>query len=339
MIEPKNLLIIRADRIGDVVLTLPMAGEIKKVYPDCHVTFLAREYTALLPGLCSSVDRTLTMENDGGKAFIEILREYNFDCAIIVSPEYKYAEACFRARIPHRVGTAYRWYSFLFNHRIKDHRKYVRFHELEYNLRMLAPFGISAKTALKSARFDLSLTTELLQSADSLLARSDSSPRTNLVIIHPGSGGSSVDLPVNKFRELAGMLCSHPNIQLVLTGTDAESSLCAEIGNHLPVLDLSGQLTMSQLTGIIGRSDIFISNSTGPLHIAAAFGKQVIGFYPKILVCSAARWGPYSPASRVFTPPIPCENCMRKQCDKLQCMHTISMLEVYNYIITILKDV
>ena len=43
--EPKNILIVRTDRIGDLILTLPLAGLIKKQYPDARVSFLVREYT------------------------------------------------------------------------------------------------------------------------------------------------------------------------------------------------------------------------------------------------------------------------------------------------------
>ena len=85
---------------------------------------------------------------------------------------------------------------------------------------------------------------------------------------------------------------------------------------------------MTELMGLIGKSDIFVSNSTGTIHIAAALGSPVIGFYPKIKVCSAKRWGPYTEKSTIFEPAINCKNCTRKKCEKLQCMNTIDIASV-----------
>jgi ADP-heptose:LPS heptosyltransferase len=69
---------------------------------------------------------------------------------------------------------------------------------------------------------------------------------------------------------------------------------------------------------------VFISNSTGPIHIAAALGNFIIGFYPKILACSQERWGPYTKNKAVFLPEIDCKDCTREQCEQLDCMNSIN---------------
>ncbi len=104
------------------------------------------------------------------------------------------------------------------------------------------------------------------------------------------------------------------------------------------LLNLSGQLDLSLLKALINKADLFISNSTGPMHIAAALGVHVIGFFPKILSCSQKRWGPYTEKKTIFIPTIDCSNCTREQCEKLNCMNSIDIGRVFDETKTVLKN-
>ena len=92
MIKPKNLLIVRTDRIGDVILSLPLAGIIKKHFPECKVTFLVRDYTKELVANHPFIDNIITLKEDNGKVSIknnvEEIKKYNFDSSIIVYPTF-----------------------------------------------------------------------------------------------------------------------------------------------------------------------------------------------------------------------------------------------------------
>ena len=76
---------------------------------------------------------------------------------------------------------------------------------------------------------------------------------------------------------------------------------------------------------IIKKCFIFVSNSTGPLHVAAALGKPTIAFFPKVKVCSKERWGAYSKDAYTFEPETNCGNCSVEKCLKVKCMDTIKM--------------
>jgi ADP-heptose:LPS heptosyltransferase len=73
------------------------------------------------------------------------------------------------------------------------------------------------------------------------------------------------------------------------------------------------------------------------MHIAAALGVYVIGFFPKILSCSQKRWGPYTEKKTIFTPTINCSNCTREQCKKLDCMNSIDIGKVFDETLSVLK--
>jgi ADP-heptose:LPS heptosyltransferase len=135
---------------------------------------------------------------------------------------------------------------------------------------------------------------------NSTLIERGSKSENKIVIIHPGSGGSSVDIPKEKLIELTRMISKLKNITIVITGSKNESELCREFEVSETVINLSGQLDLSLLKALINKANIFISNSTGPMHIAAALGVYVIGFFPKIFSCSQKRWGPYTEKKTIF---------------------------------------
>ncbi|MCH7516255.1 MAG: glycosyltransferase family 9 protein [Bacteroidetes bacterium] len=146
MITPNNILIIRTDRIGDVILSLPLAALIKKHFPECKVSFLLKEYAKDLVGDHPYIDDVLILQESNGR--IPIFKNVNrlksnfFDASIIVYPTFITALIVFLSRIMFRIGSGYRWYSFLFNKRIYEHRKYAEKHELEFNVNLLQTFGI-----------------------------------------------------------------------------------------------------------------------------------------------------------------------------------------------------
>ena len=127
-----------------------------------------------------------------------------------------------------------------------------------------------------------------------------------IIIIHPGSGGSAVDLPLKSFKELIEMLSADSKVSIIITGLYSEKKLCDQLILNDKIKNFAGMLSLSEMIALINKSTIFISNSTGPIHIAAALDKLTIGFYPKILSCSAKRWGPYSNKAKIFIPEIDC---------------------------------
>ena len=334
MIKPKNLLIVRTDRIGDVVLTLPLAEIIKKHFPDCKITFLIRDYTKSLLKDHPFIDDVLIMQQQDGKPAIKNniinISKRNFDTCVVVYPTFTLALIVYLSGIKNIIGTGYRWYSFFFNHKVFQHRKYAEMHELEFNLKLLEIFGIHEKVEKGKVNFNLKV--EENKKLGELIGPFVKEDKA-IVIIHPGSGGSAVDLTIEKFKELVLMLDKRNDLEIVITGSETEKKLCDTLVVSERIHNFAGRLNLGEFTDLINKADLFISNSTGPIHIAAALGKNIIGFYPNLLECSAKRWGPYSDKSTVFVPKNECSDCKREQCSKQDCMNSIDMKEVYSVIL------
>lgn len=331
MMDKKKILLVRTDRVGDVILSLPLARIIKEHYPGCKISFLLREYTKPLAETNPFIDEIIILK-ENHKSFIfenaSVIRKKIFDVCIIVYPTFKLALMLFLSGVKERIGTGYRWYSFLFNTKVYEHRKSAERHELEYNVNLLKEIGIKHHTTPENVQFDLSINNTSSERINQLFNEKEIDVSKKNIILHPGSGGSAVDLPLAKFKKITEQISSLNNCNVIITGSVKEKEMCEEFVVSKNVFNFAGLLNLSELTALINRADLFIANSTGPLHIAAALGKKVIGFYPKIKWCSQERWGPYTKNKIVFVPEINCTNCTREQCEKLDCMNTISIERV-----------
>ena len=202
----KNILIVRTDRIGDVVLTLPLAGIIKKHYPECKVTFLVRDYTKEILDNHPYIDERIILKGSNGKIDffenVKIISSNKFDTCIVVNTTFTIALILFLSRIKLRIGTGYRLYSFLFNGKVFEHRKYAEKHELEFNVSLLQKIGIEEKLDKKNVEYNLNVSEEAEKFISGLLKNENVNVQEPIVMIHPGSGGSSIDLPIHKYSEL-----------------------------------------------------------------------------------------------------------------------------------------
>ncbi|MCK9425457.1 MAG: glycosyltransferase family 9 protein [Ignavibacteriaceae bacterium] len=345
MIRPQNILLVRTDRIGDVVLSLPLAEAIKKEFPDCKVTYLVKFYTLDLVKNHPFIDDVLTLDETDNIPTIfsnvKKIKAKNFDSCIVVYPTFRIAFILFLTRIKNRIGTGYRSYSFFFTKKIYEHRKYAQRHELQYNMNLLKIFGIEKQLQSGEADFHIQISEEGKKDVQQFFQEKNIDEMKPLIIVHPGSGGSAVDLPLPKMKELVKSLLSL-NVTILVTGSSSEKGICQSLVINDSIINVAGRFSLASLIGLIDKASMFISNSTGPLHIAAALKKFVVGFYPKIDACSVRRWGPFTEKKMIYEPAINCQNCTRKQCERLHCMETISIDEVFanikNYYMLLQKN-
>ncbi len=255
------------------------------------------------------------------------LRLRNFDAAVIVYPRFRLAWLIALAGIPVRIGTGFRFYSFLFNRRVYEHRKDAARHEVEYNIGLLRELGC---TYDGEPEFFIHVPVDIRRRARELTGKAG---ERKVVVLHPGSGGSAREWPVTSFGTLAARFLKNDDVCVFVTGTDREKEKVDEVVSLTggKAVSLAGRLTVKELAALLEQSALFVANSTGPLHIAAALGTPVVGIYPQHTAMSARRWGPRTDRKRVFVPsrPLDCAECLRKGAPGCECMSSISVDEVY----------
>ncbi len=327
---------MRTDRIGDVLLTLPMAQALKRLFPEARIAMLIRKYTTELVDDNPYVDSLLLYDDGEAQTpffFLTAeLRAQKFDIVFHTHPRFRAALMTRLAGIPERVGTGYRWYSWLFNKKVYEHRKDAKHHELEYNLHLLKAIGASVDPATVTP--EIRVTAGSAEFVRALLASVGITPGERVVILHPGSGSSARDWHRTHFGTLAAKLKALPSLRVVVTGGRDEHDIVRtvrDIGGE-GVVGIVDRLTLHQFAALAQAAALFIANSTGPLHVAAAVGTPVIGFYPQITPLSAARWGPYTTRKTIFTPagmPADCKVCLAPGVQGCACMDSISVDEVF----------
>jgi len=317
-----------------VILTLPMARALKQCRPDAHVAFLIRSYTSELAGADRHVDQVITLDDgtpSSGRIIREI-RESHFDVVVHTHPMPSLAFITLMAGIPVRVGTGYRWYSFLFNRRVYEHRKDAARHELEYNLNLLRAVGCDF--GIPGPQPEIRTTPAQEAKADRVLAEAGLPRGGRLVILHPGSGGSARDWRPENFARLAEKLAADGRFAVLITGGKGEEGLVRGLRAACAgtTYEVVGSLGLIEYAALAKRASVFIANSTGPLHIAAAVGTPVIGLYPRIRPLSADRWGPYTDKKMIFSPrgfPDDCRRCTGAPGEPCECMDSIPVDDVY----------
>lgn len=330
----KRIIISRTDAIGDVVLTLPIAGILKKYIPGCRIIFFGRTYTKPVIDLCEYIDEFINfdefekLDNKGRKMF---LQNANADAIVHVFPRNSIAAAAKGAGIKIRIGTSNRifhWWTC--NKLIALSRKNSELHEAQLNINLLKGIGIEDGFS-KEDLINLFGLKNVNPPPDSL-KKYLSSEKFNL-IIHPKSRGSSREWSLDNYRELINLLPKE-KFNLVITGSQKEEDLLRKWIKILPnhVQDCVNKMELDEFISFINNADGILAASTGPLHLAAALGKYALGIYPPIRPLYPKRWAPLGKNADYIVINKTCNNC-RNNPSICHCINEISAAQVAEKII------
>ena len=283
----ERILIVRNDRLGDLLLTTPLATALRAHCPGARISWLASPYAAPLLEHNPDVDEVLL--DDGAPAHELALRlaAGRFDLALLVSMNRRSATAALRARIPVRVGPLSSAWGLLLTRPVRQRRARGTVHEADHNLRLLDALGIP----FRRYPTRLELTPAERDSAPRILTELGDPGRRPRVVLHAGGAGSAAQWPVPHFLELGRRLFAR-GVAVLLTGELEEKGPPSPIPPGT-VRVPRDRLTVRELAAVLAASDLVVSNSTGPLHMAVALGVPTISFFPSVGTAQAHRWGPY----------------------------------------------
>ena len=202
MKPPRTIILSRTDSIGDVMLTLPLAGLLKQRFPGVRIIFLGRNYTLPVLQCCAHVDEAIALESPdlvGTGDPVAVLRKVNADAIVHVFPNRNVARWAKQAGIPLRIGTSHRWWHWLTcNARVAFSRKKSELHEAQLNVKLLAPFGIDDTPDPSTLAILTGFTAPSPEPAMAALLRTD----RKLLVLHPHSKGSAVEWGLDNYATL-----------------------------------------------------------------------------------------------------------------------------------------
>lgn len=335
----KTFLVSRTDAIGDVVLTLPLCGQLKKMNLGCRIILLGRTYTQAVAEACPWVDAFINydeLKKLGGQEQLAMLRQQQADVMLHVFPDKHLAYLARKAGIPLRVGTRNRWFHWLTCNRLAAlSRQHSPLHEAQLNLKLLQPLGYQEQPSLAqlSELARLQPAVPLAAEWQKLLAARR--PEQLNIILHPRSRGSAREWGLDHFGKLAHLL-HQAGHRVFVSGTEQEGEeLRPWLNAHAAVLagELMGKLSLAQFLAFIAAADGLVAASTGPLHLAAALGRHALGLYPPMRPTHPGRWAPLGPhaAFLVFDQP-DCEDCRREPAS-CTCIKAITPLQVLDQVL------
>ncbi len=303
---PENVIISRTDSVGDVILTMPVAAVLKRHFPNIKIGFLGNVYTKDVITACKYVDEFIDV-NDFYKKEINICNQKP-QVILHVLPEARIAKRAKQLNIPIRVGTINRPYHwFTCNKLIQLNRKNAPLHEAQLNLKILQPFGINIQLSLEEipALYGLEKLKPLPEKFIHLINKN----KYNL-ILHPMSRGSAREWGTDNFIALIKSLDKNL-YNIFISGVENEREFIKpfldEVKNE--VTDIIGLMNLNEFMSFISQCDGVVACSTGPVHIAAALGKDALGIYAPLWSIRPERWGPVGNKAQIFVVDKICSDC------------------------------
>lgn len=318
-----RLLVVRNDKLGDFMLAWPLFALLKQQWPELHISALVPAYTAPMARLCPWIDELIIDHPENGILSLRReLKRAGFDAMLTLFSTGRVALAGCLAGIPYRLAPATKLAQFCYNHRLVQRRSRSEKPEYAYNLdlgyRLLHDLkGLPLQSTTGSDDFLpptiqrplLRLNSdETAQRREAFFARWEIPPRSRLLFLHPGSGGSANNLSPEQYAMLANSLRSASPVCIVVTAGPGEEEVARRVAANItthPTVLLPAQGDLSELPCTLALADLFISNSTGPLHVAAALDRPTATFYPRHRSATPLRWQPLNaPHKRLaFVPP------------------------------------
>lgn len=312
---PKRILLVRLDRLGDFVLSLPVIENIKANCPDTKISVLVRPYLAGLAASIKSIDSVITY--DGFFRTVRRLRRERFDVAIDMLCDYllKPALVTFLSAAPRRIGFAGGFREILFTDAVSPEAGNRLM--LEINLELVRALGFGAQVTVPH-----------------IVLKGASIIRSRVVAIHPGGHYPSQCWPAERFAAVARMIAATYDVDILVIGGPEERALVGDIMTGLA--DIQAQSVfpdMKELAFLFARSLLVICNNSGPLHLAAAVGTPTVSTMGPT---DPHRWWPQGKDQIVIRKEIPCSACGRGNCADHSCMNLITAVEVFEAARTIM---
>lgn len=267
---------------------------------------MGKAYTRPVIAACKYVDAFVDV-NDFLQKEITIDGEKP-DTILHVFPVAEIAKRAKQLRIPSRIGTTNRLYHWTTcNKLVRLSRKNSPLHEAQLNLKLLTAFGIDKTFSTEDIGNSFGL--ENIQPLQEQFSALISKEKYNLVL-HPKSQGSAREWGSDNFITLIRQLDKN-RFKIFISGTEKERQLIQPIFDAVSdeVTDITGRMNLDQFIAFITHCDGLVANSTGPLHIAAALGKDALGIYPPMRPIHPGRWAPLGKKAQVFVLDKNCTDC------------------------------
>ena len=343
----KNILVRGPNWLGDAVMCEPALRGLRLIAPDAVISLLVKPAVAELFTGHPAIDHLVLYEDKGrhaglsGKwALAGELRKLNFDLAVLFQNAFEAALLAFIAGVSRRYGYATDGRSFLLSEPVAVPDRRVPTHQVQYYWNLLRPMGLTGEPSTP----ELSVEQDEERAMAVRLRQMGIAEGDMVIGLNPGStyGGAKRWLP-ERFSEVTNRLCrtlsvsQGKRVSAIVFGAKGEESLGREIAGRLslPSAVLSGSTSIRELMAAVKCCAVFMTNDTGPMHIASAFR------VPVVAVFGPTDWrttSPYGTKHVIVRQPVDCAPCLLRECPiDHRCMTWVSVDQVYEAAVKIMS--
>jgi heptosyltransferase-2 len=330
----QNILIRGTNWVGDSILTTPAIHALRSLFPKAKIALLIKSYLNDLWKDNPDINEIIIYPEkiNFGSLFklTSQLKQQKFDLALIFPNSFAAALTMFLARIPYRVGYATEYRSWLLTKSVPVTDIILHTHQVNYYLNLVKQLG------------EVNLQPELVLNvgkkeqvyAENLFVGLKI-PATNLIVgLNPGATyGSAKRWFPERYAELAERLITEYSASIILFGSSQEIEYISQIEKKInvpsSVFNLAGKNNLAQLTAVIAKCHLFITNDTGPMHIAAALKIPMIAIFGSTDPVTTSPFGIFP--NLIVRKPANCAPCLLRECPTdHRCMTTIAVNDVLN---------
>jgi heptosyltransferase-2 len=333
-VSRESILVFAPSWIGDGVMSLGALRLLRKERPEARIVVLARPSLVDLYEGVTEVDGTLPYDPRGAdsgvaglRAAARRIRSENFQICLLLPNAFRAAAFARLAGIPERWGYATESRGFLLTRRVPPAPRPFGRHQSHYYLELLSGLGFKAAS---TPDVSLTLPAARNESARRLLALEGWDGKTPLVGVHPGASGSRAKIwSASRFGEVAGRVAAAMGARAVVLGGEGERDLALETESAMGErpLQLQGKTSLGDLMGVLTQLSLFLSNDSGPMHVAAALGVPTLAVFGPT---DPKETGPLGPRARFVREPVECSPCLYRDCPiDHRCMERIGVERVY----------
>jgi len=320
----KKILALNGNAVGDVILSTPILKGLKDLFPDSHIAFLVRpECRSLVEGL-PFIDEVIPYKK-GERVWPVVRKIWRYHMALCLDFKYRSAVLPFLARIPIRAGMRHKRGLFL-NHPVDRDPNEANIYET-CNFAGIAQRSLGLKIPGDLTQLYIA---EALPEEKKRVQQlfCGLHPKRKVIAVAPFSSRANKDWPIAKYSKLIARLQESLPVQVVMLGgaQDREREKIAG------ALDWVGKTTLTEMSEIFRRADLFIGPCSGPLHIAAASQVPIVALYSST---SPNQWAPKKNTTVIFHQQECCP-CDRKPCTctEFPCVDAIEVNEVFQACLT-----
>lgn len=334
MPPPSRILLVQTQRLGDVVCALPAWRALSSAHPDARIDALVHSpWDSLLSG-CSFIsnihtyDRARGARASAGLARAVRLARYNW--VIVIHAASTAALICALSGAPRRT-TLWRYGSsrapawrHLYTEQVMQQRLSGSRHEVEHNLEYLRACGVSAP----QIKPQIPLLPGESEEAAEFLVKEGFDLEKPLVFVHPGHGGGRQAWTEQGYAEVVRGL-ELLGCQVIVSGSAAEAPLAGRIAAQGGARCLAGRTSLRRFCALLARAQLFVSVSTGPMHLASALDVPAVTIHgPADLKIERTRFSPYLSPCEAVESEVVCPCPGSRYCERPVCLEAITPAQV-----------